>query len=132
MAFATTAVAAPVAALLEIGRDARGNIPQSLISAAYKASRSKPVMLVLDSVSPREIDAVLDPLVLGTHREHRGVIYAQATDERAVLAGATAASRVFASSADFMAKLLTWGIPFQDLEAAEAALSGDDKATAAA
>ena len=124
MAIAATLVAAPVAALLEIGRDPNGNIPQSLISAAYKASRTRPVMLVLDAVTPKEIDAVLDPIVTGTYREHRGVIYAQANDEPAVLAGATAAMRVFAASPDFMAKLMAWGIPFEDVSAAEPSLGG--------
>src|SRR5688500_4686018 len=95
MPFAANPVAAPVAALLEIGRDPTGNLPSSLISAAYRASRQKPVMLVLDEITPREIDAVLDPIVTGSHRDHRGVIYASVADDRAVLAGATAASRVF-------------------------------------
>ena len=123
MAFASNPVAPPVAALLEIGRDPSGSIPRSLISAAYRASREKPVMLVLDEVTPREIDAVLDPIVTGNYREHRGVIYANVADERAVLAGATAASRVFAASPDFMAKLMSWGIPFDDVSRAEPLLS---------
>jgi hypothetical protein len=126
MAFATAPVASPVAALLEIGRDPNGNLPQTLISAAYRASRSKPVMLVLDSVSPREIDEVLDPIVTRSYRDHRGVIYARVDDERAVLAGATAASRVFAASPDFMAKLLEWGIPFEDVSRAEPLLGAED------
>ena len=119
MATALHPVEAPVAALLEIGRDRNGNIPRALISAAYRASRTKPVMLVLDAVSPKEIDAVLDPIVTGTYREHRGVIYAQATDDRAVLAAASAASEVFAPSPGFIAKLRSWGIPFEDVSAAE-------------
>ena len=123
MATAAHPIAPPVAALLEIGRDPSGNIPQALISAAYKASRTRPVMLVLDEVSPREVDAVLDPFVTSTYRDHRGVIYASAADERAVLAGATAASHVFAASTGFMAKLMSWGIPFEDVSRAEPLLA---------
>lgn len=121
MAFATH----PVAALLEIARDPSGRIPGALISAAYRASRLKSVMLVLDAVSPIEVDAVLDPMVAGSYREHVGVIYAQATDEHAVLAGAATATRVFAASPDFRAKLLSWGIPFEDVSRAEPLLSDD-------
>ena len=123
MATALHPVEAPVAALLEIGRDRNGNIPRALISAAYRASRVKPVMLVLDAISPKEIDAVLDPIVTRTYREHRGVIYARASDDRAVLAAASAASRVFAASPNFMAKLMSWGIPFDDVSRAEPLLS---------
>jgi hypothetical protein len=123
MGSATDPVAPPVAALLEIARDPNGKIPQSLIRAAYKASRAKPVMLVLDSVTPNEIDAVLDAIVTSSFRNHRGVIYAQSSDERAVLAGATAASRVFAASPTFMAKLMSWGIDFEDLSRAEPLLA---------
>ena len=118
MATAAHPAAPPVAALLEIGRDESGNIPRALISAAYKASRTRPVMLVLDAVTPLEIDAVLDPIVTSTYRDHRGVIYASARDERAVLAGASAAVHVFAASAGFMAKLMSWGIPFEDVSRA--------------
>ena len=125
MATASVPFNAPVAALLEIGRDAKGEIPYALISAAYRASRRKPVMLVLDSVTPKEIDAVLDPLVSSNYREHRGVIYAQASDDRAVLAGAASASHVFAASQRLMDKLLSWGIPFEDLAHAEPVLSGN-------
>ena len=114
MAFAT-----PPAALLEIGRDQNGNIPGDLISAAYRASRNKPVMLVLDCITPREVDAVLDPMVGATYREHRGaVLYANSGDDQAVLAGATAASRVFAATASFRAKLRSWGIAYEDVSRA--------------
>ena len=123
MTTAAHPVSAPVAALLEIGRDSNGNIPQALISAAYWASRSRPVMLVLAQVSPREVDAVLDPIVTRSYRDHRGVIYADAADERTVLAGAAAASQVFAASSDFMAKLMLWGIPFEDVSRAEPLLA---------
>jgi len=119
MAFAT-----PPMALLEIGRDQNGNIPGDLISAAYRASRSKPVMLVLDRITPREVDAVLDPMVSTSYREHRGaVLYAKAGDDSVVHAGATAATRVFAATATFRAKLKSWGIAYEDVSRAEPVLS---------
>ena len=110
MAFATP----PVAALLEIGRETDGSLPGQLITAAYRASRSQPVMLVLDEVTPREVDAVLDSMVASTYRDHRGVIYARSGDDQEVLAVAASASRVFARSAQLRAKLSSWGIPYED------------------
>ena len=123
MATAVQPTAPPVAALLEIGRDESGNLPQALISVAYNASRTRPVMLVLDAVTPREVDALLDPIVTSTYRDYRGVIYASARDERAVLAGASVAVHVFAASAGFMAKLMSWGIPFEDVSRARSVLT---------
>lgn len=116
---------APVGALLEIGRDTSGLIPRELISAAYRASRAQTVMLVLDAVSPREVDAILDPMIGDTYREHCGVIYAKSTDERAVLSGAATAKHVFAASAGFRAKLAAWGIPFEDVSCAAPLLVED-------
>lgn len=108
-----------VATLLEIGRKADGEIPGSLISAAYRASRSSRVMLVLHSVSPKEVDQLLDPVVARAGREHRGVVYASLSDESAVLDTAASADRVFASSQAFRAKLTSRGIAFKDVAEAE-------------
>jgi Tfp pilus assembly protein FimT len=113
-----------VATLLEIGRKANGEIPESLISAAYRASRSRPVMLVLDAVTPREVDELLDPVVARSGRNHRGVVYASLRDDNGVvLNSAAAAGRVFAASDVFRAKLASRGIAFNDVAEAEQALS---------
>ena len=111
-----------VATLLEIERQADGAIPASLITAAYRASRLTPVMLVLDSVSTVEVDRLLDPVVEGAGRHHRGVVYARLADDAIVLESAAAASSVFASSEGFRAKLASRGIDFRDVSEAELAL----------
>jgi hypothetical protein len=112
-----------ISTLLEIRRSAGGEIPEALISAAYLASASATVMLVLDSVSPSEVDAVLDPVVAGAGRYHRGVVYANARDDAAILNVAAAASRVFAASPAFRAKLASRGIAFEDVSRAESVLA---------
>ena len=116
-----------VAALLEIGRKADGEIPGSLISAAYRASRSRPVMLVLHSVSPREVDQLLDPVVAGAGRDHRGVVYANLSDDAVVLDTAASADKVFASSQAFRAKLASRGIAFRDVAEAELDLGNTER-----
>jgi hypothetical protein len=109
---------AEVAAILEIQRKSNGEIPTALISAAYRASRSRPVMLVLDAVSPGEVDKVLDPVVARNGHHHRGVVYAS-TNDATVLNAAAGASRVFAASDAFRSKLASRGIAFQDVSEAE-------------
>jgi len=113
-----------VAALLEIGRKANGEIPASLISAAYRASRSTSIMLALDAVSPAEVDEVLDPVVARNGYDVCGVLYVKVSDD-AALTGAASAARVFASSHGFRAKLAERGIAFQDVSEAEFALTTD-------
>ena len=110
---------ARLAALLEIGRRPNGEIPVSLISAAYRASRSTAIMLVLDSISPAEIDHVLDPVVAQSGHDLSGVLYVSKHDDAAVLRGAEGASSVFASSDELCAKLLGRGIAFRDVSEAE-------------
>jgi hypothetical protein len=108
-----------VAAILEIRRCANGELPTSLISAAYRASQFKPVMLVLDSVSPEEVDNVLDPIVAASRHHLCGVIYVRKNDEAAVLTSVGNAVPVFASSEDLCAKLAARGIAFDDVVNAE-------------
>ena len=108
-----------VSAVLEIGRTSSGEIPASLISAAYRASRSTAIMFVLDSVSPSEIDQILDPLVARSGPEVCGVLYVNKSDDAAVLTSAAIAARVFAGSPDLRAKLSSRGIAYQDIAEAE-------------
>lgn len=107
-------------ALVEIGRDADGRIPASLISAAYNASRTAPVILVLDSVSAAEVDAVLDPVVAGSFRDHHGVIYADIRDADTLQVPRDA--RVFAGSEALRRRLASLGLHCQDIAGAEPAL----------
>lgn len=107
-------------ALVEIGRDSDGRIPASLISAAYTASRTAPVILVLDSVLAAEVDAVLDPVVASSFRDYHGVIYADIRDADTLRVPPDA--RVFARSAALRSRLESLGIQCQDLAGAEPAL----------
>lgn len=112
-----------VSTLVEIGRGANGDVPVDLISAAYRASREDHVMLVLDSVTPAEVDQLLDSVVARYGHRHCGIVYARMQDESEVLNVAATASRVFAMSEGFRAKLASGGIPYEDLAAAEQALA---------
>lgn len=114
-----------VTTLVEIGRGSNGEVPVQLISAAYRASREDHVMLVLDAVSPAEVDRLLDSVVARYGHTHCGIVYARMQDESEVLTVAANASRVFAMSERFRAKLASGGIPYEDLDAAEQALAVD-------
>ena len=50
-------------AVLEVRADGAGAAPADLICSAYRASRAGTIVLVLDGVSPAQVDRALDPLV---------------------------------------------------------------------
>ena len=65
------------AAVVHVAREPGGQLPVDVILTAYRASRDAPVMLVLDSVSPREVDEILNPMVVTMGLEVCGVRYTQ-------------------------------------------------------
>ena len=76
-------------------------------------------MLVLDAVSPAEVDQVLDPIVARNGHDLCGVVYVDKRNQAAVLSGAASASRIFAASDDLRATLASNGIAFQNVDEAE-------------
>jgi hypothetical protein len=110
-------------AVLEVGRQADGALQGGLIAAAYRASLAAPVLLVLDRISPAEVDKVLDDVVRSSSLYRPGVRYADAEDDATVLGAAKHAHRVFASSDCFRAKLATRGLRYHELTGLECDLS---------
>ncbi len=102
-------------AVLEVGRQPDGTLQGGLIAAAYHASLAAPVLLVLDRVSPAEVDTVLDDVVRSSPLNRPGVRYAHVEDDATVLAAAKQAHRIFASSDCFRAKLEARGLQYHDL-----------------
>jgi hypothetical protein len=102
-------------AVLEVGRQPDGALQAGLIAAAYRASLAAPVLLVLDRVSPAEVDKVLDDVVRSSPLNRPGVRYADVEDDATVLAAATRAHRTFATSDRFRAKLEARGLRYHDL-----------------
>jgi hypothetical protein len=102
-------------AILEVGRQPDGGLQGELIAAAYRVSRSAPVLLVLDRVSRAEVDRALDEVVTSSELNRPGVVYADAADDALVMAAATRAHWVFARSSRFRAKLDARGLPYHDL-----------------
>jgi len=101
-------------AVLEVGRQSDGALRRELIAAAYHASLAAPVLLVLDRVSPAEVDKVLDRVVRSSSLNRPGVRYANVEDDATVLGAAKQAHQIFASSDCFRAKLETRGLPYRD------------------
>ena len=101
--------------VLEVGRQPDGALQGGLITAAYRASLAAPVLLVLDRVSPAEVDKVLDNVVRSSPLNRPGIRYASVEDDATVLAAAKQAHRIFASSDCFRAKLETRGLRYHDL-----------------
>jgi hypothetical protein len=114
-------------AVLEVGRQSDGTLHGEAIAAAYHASLAAPVLLVLDRVSPAEVDKVLDNVVRSSPLNRPGVRYADAEDDATVIGAAKQARRIFARSDCFRAKLETRGLQYRDptdLECDLAALIG--------
>lgn len=101
-------------AILEVGRQSDGALQGELIAAAYHASLDAPVLLVLDRVSPAEVDKVLDGVVRSSSLNRHGVRYADVEDDATVLGAAKQARRIFARSDCFRAKLETRGLQYAD------------------
>jgi hypothetical protein len=110
--------------VLEVGRQPDGALQGELIAAAYQASLAAPVLLVLDRVSPAEVDKVLDDVVRSSPLNRPGVRYADVEDDATVLAAAKQAHRIFASSDCFRAKLETRGLRYHDVADLECDLAG--------
>jgi len=102
-------------AVVEVGRQPDGALQGELITAAYHASLAAPVLLVLDRVSPAEVNKVLDDIVRSSPLNRPGVRYADAEDDATVLEAASRAHRTFASSDCFRAKLDALGLRYHDL-----------------
>jgi hypothetical protein len=64
-------------AVVGIHRQSDGGLPDAMIRLAYRASRRARIALLLDGVSPAEIDRLLDPLVAQCRRDIPGLIYIQ-------------------------------------------------------
>jgi hypothetical protein len=111
-------------AVLEVARQPDGGLRGGLIAAAYHASLAAPVLLVLDRVSPAEVDKVLDDVVRSSPLNRPGVRYADVEDDATVLAAAKQAQRIFASSDCFRAKLETRGLRYHDLTDVECDVTG--------
>jgi hypothetical protein len=102
-------------AVVEVGRQPNGALQGELIAAAYHASLAAPVLLVLDGVSPAEVNKVLDDVVRSSPLNRPGVRYADVEDDATVLPAASRAHRTFASSDCFRAKLEARGLRYHDL-----------------
>lgn len=63
-----------LAAVVEIDSSQTGRLPVGLIREAYRASRRGTVALVLNGVSPEQVDRALDPIV-SRLRGVAGVVY---------------------------------------------------------
>lgn len=104
-------VAPPLAdrfhAVVEITPRVRDGSHAGLLALAYAASRTAPVMAVLSGITRRAMDARLDPVVARLGVCVRGVVYADAEDEAAVLAAAATVPLVVALSPSLRALLAT-------------------------
>lgn len=108
--------------IVEIEPNASGGLPSRLITAAYHASCTGPVTLVLRNASSAAVDRVLDPVVVHGRRDVSGVRYVNASDRAGVLAAAQTAQLAVGRTAEFRAIVETLGVQCFPPEDAETVL----------
>lgn len=84
--------------ILEITRRQNGALPDRLLNLAYRASQRGRIMLLLNGISPFEVDAALDPLVRQLPLDIPGLLYSDALDEGALRKALSHAAMVFLSA----------------------------------
>ena len=84
--------------LVEIALTRSGAIPEDLIVRTYAASRFEPIALVLNGITARSVNAVLDPVVPTMPLDIPGVLYVDIKSNGRVWEMLRAARLVFAST----------------------------------
>lgn len=108
--------------LVEVEPNSAGGLPSRLITAAYHASCTGPVTLVLRGASSAAVDRVLDPVVVHGRRDVFGVRYVNAADGNGVTAAARTAQIAVGRTAEFRALVDALGVPCYPPEDAESVL----------
>jgi hypothetical protein len=83
---------------VEISDTLDAGLQERLLAAAYRASRTRRVGLVLRGLSREQIDRRLDPIVEREGTGFRGVRYLEVEDVRALLSGNGAGSLLVLST----------------------------------
>lgn len=99
-----------VGAVVEIAEETCSTSLAEVVASSYRASRRALVVLILNGVSPREVDTALNPVVRSEGLDVQGVLYLSIEDEAAVLSAARAALVVVATSERLSLKLRREGL----------------------
>ena len=111
-----------VNAVIEIVRNADGDLPAALIRQAYAIAEGAMVVLLLGDVEPGEIDQVLDPVVAES-LSYPGVMYCTDSSDPAFLPFLQSATVRIAQSDDFRSQLLRLNLKYHVMDEAAAALA---------
>jgi hypothetical protein len=109
--------------IVEVEPNASGGLPSRLITAAYQASCTGPVTLVLRGASSAAVDRVLDPVVVHGRRDVCGVRYVHASDRAGVMAAAQTARIAVGRTSEFRTLVEDLGVPCFPPEEAESVLA---------
>jgi hypothetical protein len=105
-----------IGVVVEIAPNHSGELPITLIDAAYRASHDAVIMLVLRPDLCRGVDRVLDPIVRAAGVDMKGLVYADLDDSDTVLRATREASLVIAGSSRFRTMLAERGVTWCDVE----------------
>jgi hypothetical protein len=116
-----------IQALVEVSSDLAPQQQKSLVSWAYRLSRSGRVMLLLRGISRAAVDRMLDETVATEGLDVKGLLYADPGEDNEAMRVAADASIVVASTEPFRAMLQTRGVAVVDLPAADAGARADER-----
>lgn len=109
-------------AIIELTHLSDGELPIELLEAAYRASETTGVVLVLPASMIRLVDKLLDPVVQTVGPTSSGIRYLDPSDEPAVRAVLASATCVVAVTAPFRMRCQALGVPVLGVEAGIARL----------
>jgi len=84
--------------ITEISRGPDDSLPAELLTSAYVASRRGRIVLVLNDISPFEVDDILDLCVRALPLDIPGVLYRDAADETSLARIVPQAAMLFLSA----------------------------------
>lgn len=99
-----------VAKVVEIATDSSGRLPNRLILDIYRASCRELIVLVLNGITPRPINAILDPLVPTLPLRIPGLLYVDLADEDRVREVLASKPLVFPRTLEFRSLAFVFGI----------------------
>ncbi len=114
--------------VIELANATEAGLPIDLLEAAYRASASGMVVLVLPFSLRRLVDRLLDPIVESVGPTTGGVRYVDSSDEPAVRAVLASATYAVAATSEFRLRCQTSKVPVVGAEAAIARLRAGELA----
>lgn len=103
-----------VCSVIEITRSG-GQLPASLMAAAYRSSRNGLVVFILNDVTAQAVNVILDPVVATMPLSIPGVLYIKIEDVARVREAVVSADAIYAATTTFKNLATTFGVKHRSI-----------------